>query len=575
MISFKTILGFLFILLIASVAILSVVSYQNNENTLRTAKLVNDTYDIIYKCDQVSSSYQDTRLSVNQIIIMNDASRYPQYAASSSGLFSRLAELRQLAVKTGNGKPSIDSLETSLRSFLVVSDSIINLVRGKHSEDSIEKIFIKSIELRNNVTSKISFIKQRQNAILQKHQLANSESLNAFMVAFNALLLGIAVLVLSTFLVTRYNFNKRQKAQEELRRAHVLFEKIFYESPTAIAISELESGKIVNCNRGFARTLNYSIHEMLGKTLVELGVIESEKQRSVILGDAEHAGVVRHTEVYIKPKDKDQIYVSIDAHVVSLSNKKCLLTSLVDLSTHKRAEDETKKALEAEIELNKLKSSLVTLASHEFRTPLTTILSSAFLLENFIGAENKEKCLKHLTRIKSSVNNLTSILDEFLSVTKIEEGQIKPNLEKTDLPQFVAGICTNLQTFAKPGQTIHYSHTGKNEITTDPVLLGNILSNLVTNSIKYSNDNSPIYVKSLVNSRVHLTVQDHGIGIPEPDQKRLFQRFYRASNAGAVQGTGLGLHIMKHYVEMLKGSVKLTSEPGKGTQVEVTFENPE
>ncbi|HEY0653027.1 MAG TPA: ATP-binding protein [Chryseosolibacter sp.] len=575
MISFKTILGFLFLLLIASVAILSIVSYKNNESTFATAKLVGDTYEIIHKSDQVSSSYQDTRLAVNQIIIMNDASRYPRYRASKNELFARLAELRQRLVNTESPGSPIDSLERSLDRFSSVSDSIINLVRQKHSEDSIEKVFIASIELRDNVTSEISRIKQVQSAILQKQQLANQESLSAFGVAFNALLLGIGVLLVSTFLVIRYNFNRRQKAQEELRRAHVLFEKIFYESPTAIAISELESGKIVNCNKEYARTVNYSIHEILGKTTVELGVIESKEERKKILGDAERTGVVKHAEIYIKPRDKEPIYVSVHAHLISLFDKKCLLTAIVDLSTHKRAEDEIKRALEAEIELNKLKSNLVTLASHEFRTPLTTILSSAFLLENFIGAENKEKCIKHLARIKSSVSNLTSILDEFLSVTRIEEGQVKPNFEKTDLPGLLSGICNNLQSFTKKGQTIHYSHTGENEINTDPVLLGNILSNLVTNSIKYSAENSPIYVSTSVNSRIHLVVKDHGIGIPEPDQKRLFQRFYRASNAGAVQGTGLGLHIMKHYVEMLKGSINLTSAPGKGTQVEVTFDHPE
>jgi signal transduction histidine kinase len=249
------------------------------------------------------------------------------------------------------------------------------------------------------------------------------------------------------------------------------------------------------------------------------------------------------------------------------------LTVRYNFNKRKAAEDQIKDALQAEVELNRMKSSFVTLASHEFRTPLTTILSSAFLLEKYSFGVNQDKAVKHLARIKSSVSNLTSILDEFLSVTKIEDGQVQPNIETVDLQDFLGTVCNDLQRFAKPGQTIHYSHTGAQEVKTDPVLLGNIIRNIVTNSIKYSPESSAIYVSSTVNSKVHVSVQDNGIGIPSTDQKSLFERFYRASNAGAVQGTGLGLHIMKHYVQMLKGSVKLQSEVGKGTRVEVTFDH--
>ncbi len=248
------------------------------------------------------------------------------------------------------------------------------------------------------------------------------------------------------------------------------------------------------------------------------------------------------------------------------------LTVRYNFNKRKAAEDQIKDALQAEVELNRLKSAFVTLASHEFRTPLTTILSSTFLLERYSFDVSAEKVVKHLARIKSSVNNLTSILDEFLSVTKIEEGQVQPNIEEVDLRGFLEDICNDLQTVAKPGQRICYSHTGAQEIKTDPVLLGNIVRNIVSNSIKYSPENSQISVSSTVNRKIYLAVEDSGIGIPAADQKHLFDRFYRASNAGAVQGTGLGLHIMKHYVQMLKGSVALQSEVGKGTKIEVTFD---
>jgi signal transduction histidine kinase len=231
-----------------------------------------------------------------------------------------------------------------------------------------------------------------------------------------------------------------------------------------------------------------------------------------------------------------------------------------------------KQALASEIELNKLKSDFVTLASHEFRTPLTTILSSAALAENYASGENKNKITKHASRIKESVNLLISMLDDFLSVTKIEERTINAKIEKINLRETIEAQCTSLKMFTKPGQEIICSHTGEEQIYSDPVLLKSILNNLVSNAIKYSDENKKILVSSSVNSEVQLSVTDHGIGISPEDQTHLFERFFRAGNTGAIQGTGLGLHIMKNYVDLLRGTIKVKSELGKGSQFEVTFQ---
>lgn len=237
------------------------------------------------------------------------------------------------------------------------------------------------------------------------------------------------------------------------------------------------------------------------------------------------------------------------------------------------AQEKTERALAAEVELNKLKSNFVALASHEFRTPLTTVLSSAALLENYSFGDNQAKIGKHIARIRSSVNSLTSILDEFLSLSKIEEGRLVPNFERLNIEQYLQQCVSNLQSFTKPGQAIHYAHSGSVEVEMDPVFIANIVNNLVTNSIKYSPENSPIYVTSYVGDVIQLSVEDKGIGIPADDQKHLFERFYRASNAGTVHGTGLGLHIMKQYVEMLNGTIEVESEVGRGTRVTITL-NP-
>jgi signal transduction histidine kinase len=196
------------------------------------------------------------------------------------------------------------------------------------------------------------------------------------------------------------------------------------------------------------------------------------------------------------------------------------------------------------------------------------------LLEKYTSDANHQKTAKHVERIKSSVHHLTLILDEFLSLSKIEEEKISPALEKLNLREHLSEICLSLKSSAKPGQNIIYSHDGDSFVWTDPVLVRNIVTNLVSNAIKYSNEGTNIQVSSAANSQIHIRVKDSGIGIPKEEQKNLFNRFYRASNAGAVQGTGLGLHITKHYVEMLHGSIHVNSALGQGTEFEVVFKPP-
>src|SRR5690606_4094611 len=124
----------------------------------------------------------------------------------------------------------------------------------------------------------------------------------------------------------------------------------------------------------------------------------------------------------------------------------------------------------------------------------------------------------------------------------------------------------------KPGQKIIYDHSGDFYFNADPVLLGNIVNNLVSNAIKYSPENSKIYVRSDINDQFCLAVKDSGIGIPLEDQKHLYSRFYRASNAGTIQGTGLGLHIMKYYIDMLKGTILVNSSINMGTEFIISME---
>lgn len=236
------------------------------------------------------------------------------------------------------------------------------------------------------------------------------------------------------------------------------------------------------------------------------------------------------------------------------------------------SKDELTKALSKEKELSDLKSRFVSMASHEFRTPLSTILSSASLVSKYTETEEQEKRDKHIHRIKSSVNNLTSLLNEFLSIGKIEDGKILANNISFNIKELIAALCTELEGIAKKDQQIIYAHSGEDMVVLDPTLLRNVITNLLSNAIKFSSENGVIEVTSKVTAgEIVLMVKDNGLGISQEDQEHLFERFFRGANVTNIQGTGLGLHIVGRYIEIMDGKIEFSSELEKGTRFIITF----
>lgn len=235
-----------------------------------------------------------------------------------------------------------------------------------------------------------------------------------------------------------------------------------------------------------------------------------------------------------------------------------------------KSQVEVRKALEKERELNELKSRFVSMASHEFRTPLSTILTSASLIGRYTAPNTEVKREKHVNRIKSAVGNLTGILNDFLSLSKLEEGRFENHPETFDLNQLVKKVIDEIKLIAKPNQNIIYKHEGTNEVFLDLKFSRNICINLLSNAIKYS-DKDIFINTSITPNQITITVRDQGIGIPKTEQEYLFTRFFRAKNATNIQGTGLGLNIVRKYLELMNGSITFESELQKGTEFRVTF----
>ena len=266
-----------------------------------------------------------------------------------------------------------------------------------------------------------------------------------------------------------------------------------------------------------------------------------------------------------KRQESEEVIKKLNA---SLEEKVTIRTeelqkTLMELQASK---DSLTKSLEKEKEVNDLKSRFVSMASHEFRTPLSTILSSISLLAKYETTEDQPKRDKHIDRIKSSVKTLTDILNEFLSLGKIEEGKVEVNFENFDLNHFIHGIINEMNVLLKNGQTLEYQHKDIIICYSDANILKHVLINLVSNAIKFSPENKAIKIETAVQEDyIQIKVIDQGIGIPEKDQVHLFERFFRATNVTNIQGTGLGLHIVGRYVALLNGKINYQSQLESGS----------
>jgi len=238
-----------------------------------------------------------------------------------------------------------------------------------------------------------------------------------------------------------------------------------------------------------------------------------------------------------------------------------------------QSQEELSEALDKEKQLSEIKSRFVSMASHEFRTPLSTVLSSASLLQKYTDSEDQDKRNRHIGKIKSSVKHLNDILEDFLSLGKLDEGKVAATTSEFNLKELIDETVDEMKGLVKKNQDIGIEYNGIESIISDKKLVKNILINLLSNATKFSPEEKPVEIKCNVQSeKVTISVADQGIGIPKEDQDHLFSSFFRGANVTNIQGTGLGLHIVKRYIDLLGGDVHLQSELNKGTKV--TFQIP-
>ena len=283
------------------------------------------------------------------------------------------------------------------------------------------------------------------------------------------------------------------------------------------------------------------------------------------------------TERHIQKQEIEQLNKDLEVRIekrteelrVTIQELQLLNSKLGnEIQKRKQAEAKTKKALQKEIELNELKTKFLSLVSHEFKTPLSGILTSSTLTKKYTTTEQQDKREKHLNTIKNKVHYLTGILNDFLSIERLESGKVTYKFEEFSLITLVNEVIYNANVTLKDGQEIIYpQHLEDISLVQDKNVLELILSNLLNNAVKYSSEDTSIHfeVEITKTNLIKFRIKDEGIGIPEKDQKHIFERYFRAENALNNQGTGIGLNIAKVHLENLNGSISFVSKEGEGT----------
>ncbi len=363
-----------------------------------------------------------------------------------------------------------------------------------------------------------------------------------------------------------------QRVQErtaELQASEAKYRTLIEFAPDSIVIINA-ANVIALANRRAETFFGYSQQELIGQPaeVVLPGVVFDLQERH---------GTGATLDLPARHRDGSEIPVKIGLSPIRTDAETLMMAYIVDISAEKQLEEGLRTALAKEKELNELKTSFTSIVSHEFRTPLSVILSSTELLTQYSERMDPERRLEKLTTIERQVKRLVQLLDDVLTITRAESTGFNFKPTSLDLVALCEEIVEEVRVGYAPGIEIELTHQGVGGlIRADEFLFSHILQNLTSNAIKYSREGGQVLIAlTRSGSALELRVEDHGIGIPERHQSRLFEAFHRAANVGGIQGTGIGLTIVKRAVDAYGGTIAFKSVEGEGTTFTVKLPIPE
>jgi len=362
-----------------------------------------------------------------------------------------------------------------------------------------------------------------------------------------------------------------RSSEARLRESESRFSAAFNSGPTITAISRASDGKFVLANDAFLKWAGYARDEVIGHTANELGIWESPVERQQFWEAVRSAGSLRGLECRLRNRRGRVSTMLASGVIIEFDGVDHLLGMMVDISQRKQIEAELHKTLAREMELSQLKSNFVSMVSHEFRTPLGIIQSSAELLREFYQRMQPAERNEQLESITRNTQRMAGMMEEILILSRLDAGKLDCQPVVLDLNGFCRRLVDEVLSATNRRCVIELSLTAVlPEAKADERLLGHIFTNLLSNAVKYSEAGETVhFAVERHGTDAVCIVRDHGIGIDAEDQQQLFKAFHRGSNVGTRPGTGLGLLVVKRCVELHRGTVQLVSELGEGTTVTV------
>lgn len=389
--------------------------------------------------------------------------------------------------------------------------------------------------------------------------------------------------VVTNFIGIQNDVTLRKQTEEE--RHHLA--SILDESLNEIYVFDAQTLQFINVNYGAQINIGYSLEELKKMTPLDIKVDNTESEfRNTI--DVLLKQSVKKIEFETIHKRKNGTIYPVEVHLQlsNLNNKDVFVAIILDITERKnytnklehKVQERTqqlKLALNKEKEINELKTNFLSLVSHEFKTPLSGILSSSELLSRYQLTEQQDKRNQYIKNITDKVYYLNNILNDFLSVDKLERGKVNYRFSHFKLSKIINEVVYNANMLLKDGQKIMYPENIDDlSLYQDEKIIQLIFTNLLHNAIKYSPEGSIIDMELTQDQNITTaTITDQGIGIPKKDQKNIFERYFRAQNVINTQGTGIGLNIVKTHIENIGGTISFTSEAGKGAAFTITFPN--
>lgn len=570
-------LGFGLVIALRIVSVIPNLWTFSNSQKLSTGVI--NTQAVLTQINELKLSFREAQLAVRDYTILNNrAVALNDYGLNIKNIYQHLDQLNVLT----QDNPAQQRDLKQLRQLFIQNNQILDqLISDLDRQDfaTVQKTYAseKRLSLVADLLQSLQKIQQQESVLLKQRQQAFSEAerLNPTIIWIN---LSITLLLLIVILVwvyreIRLRYRREAKANQQEEFLEVTLASI------GDAVLMTDANENITLINPVAEVLtNWPHQEAVGqKFATVLNLINTETQAPypspATAAITSHVNQSLHSAVSLVRRDGETIDVDDScAPIIGVSG---LVTGVVmvfrDISEQRRQEEQMAQTLSREQEINGLKTSFISMVSHEFRTPLTSIFSSTELLGSFDGKANPERQKKHFERIYSSIRRLEQMLDDVLLIGRVESGKLQFQPESMNLEFVMKDIVDSIQTGIGRHHQIMVSFDNVAQpVLMDAKLIKYIFTNLLSNAVKYSLPMHPVEVKvAIVNAGVEIQVIDQGIGIPAEDLPKLFRTFQRASNVGNIHGTGLGLSIVKTCVDLHQGSIQVESVLDHGTQFKV------